>query len=159
MIYLKFGLFRSLSILFSVIVLPITIGCIILTVVDFRVELLVVSLLLFFGYFGAIFAAYKLSQSKNYYLTAEKDYLHIKYPNLNGNIGYLEIAINTVEKFEYYKITSVRAWCMLFNSVAPQCTYATYILEGKRNCVLIGYPSIKQLRKLCEETKIKLIVR
>ena len=52
--------------------------------------------------------------------------MEIVYPNIGSGKGKINIEYDKIIRFEYYKITSIRAWLQLYNYVTPQCVYITY---------------------------------
>ena len=159
MIYLNKGCFKPMLILMSVILLPISIACLFLTIYDFQVKLFVISLVMFFVYFCVILGLYKHSKSRKYYLTLQDNtYILINYPNIS-NMQTLELNCNEIIKMEYYKITSVKAWFMIFDYVGPQCVYITYAKNGKEESRLIGYPKFEEIRALCADLGIDLFIK
>lgn len=63
MIFLNRGIFKPILVLFSFVFLPIVACCLVLTVKSFRLELLVVTVLLFLVYCVSIYVGYRLSMS------------------------------------------------------------------------------------------------
>ena len=155
MIYLNEGSFKPSLILISIIVLPTSIASWILTFVDFRIELFIVSFLMLGCYFLFVWGIYKHSKTKKYYLFVEDKAVVINYPNLNC----FKVDMHDIIKIEYYKILSIRAWCMIFNCVFPQCAYITYLKNGKEICNHIGYPKFDKISKLCMDMGIELVVK
>ena len=150
MIYLNIGFFKSSFILFSFISLPLAIACFVLTFIDFRWELLIVSLVIFLGYCAIVLGLYKKSRNQKYYLCVrEGDIVEINYTNIQSTSEPLKLNRENIVKFEYYKITSVKAWCMLYNYVCPQCVYITYLNDGEELCRHIGYPKYEDIQQLC----------
>ena len=159
MIYLNNGFFKPMLIIVSVIVFPLLIGCFICILLDYRIELFITSITLFFVYGAIICALYKYSKTKKFYMFAKNnDSIFVKYPNLNTR-NFIEIDLCDIRKMEYYKISSIRAWGMLCNYVCPQCVYITYESEGKEVCKHIGYPNLKELSSFCFESGINLVIK
>ena len=50
-------------------------------------------------------------------------------------------------------------WCMVYNSVLPQCAYITYIYEGKEICKHIGYPDYKEINEFCADLGIEFVIK
>ena len=160
MIYLNSGIFRPMFILISIITLPIAIACLTLTFINFRVGLLIVTVLMFLSYFAILFAGYKYSKRKEYYLTVqENECIIIEYPHSIGEKYHLQLRPEDIIMIEYYKLCSVKAWCMLYNYVFPQCVYITYVSDGKEICKHIGYPDFIKISKLCAELGINFITK
>ncbi len=160
MIYLNVGFFKPMLILLSIIILPITIVLFVLNILDFRIESFILTLIIFAIYILSVFGAYKFSKNKNFYLKSNEDgYIEIKYPNISDDNLHFEIMTNAIIKIEYYKISSFKAWCMLYNTVLPQCAYITYIFEGKEMCKHIGYPNYKEINGLCVNSGIDFVIK
>ena len=158
MIYLNNGFFKPMLIIVSVIIFPLLTGCLVCTLLDYKVELFITGIILFFVYAAIAYALYKYSKTKRYYMFAEKDSIFVKYPNFNA-ANFIKIDLCDIRKVEYYKISSVRAWGMLCNYVCPQCVYITYESGGKEVCKLLGYPDFKEISSLCFEADINFIVK
>ena len=101
-----------------------------------------------------VFAVYKYSKSNKNYMIFDGEILIINYPNFQA-----KISIENIIEIEYYKISSFKAWCMIFNYVAPQCSYVKYVDEKDTVCKLIGYPDFNKIRNLCIEKNIKFLVK
>lgn len=158
MIYLNKGFFRPMLILVSAILLPILSALAILTVADFRVELLIWLTLMVAVYLLIAFGIYRYSRIKKHYLSVEDGFLSINHPR-NVGAHCRKIHVDSIVKIEYYKILSFRAWCMLYNYVCPQCAYITYLYDGKEICEHIGYPDLKELLRLCGKFNISLTIK
>ena len=160
MIYLNKGAFKPMLILISIILLPLSISCLLLTIYDFRVQTFIISLAMLFVYFCTILGIYKHSKTSKYYLTLQDNtYMLINYPNVSSNMQPLKLNYNEIIKMEYYKITSIKAWCLLICYVCPQCVYITYAQNGKEESRLIGYPKFEEIRALCADLGIDLIIK
>lgn len=158
MIYLNSAQFRPLAIIISLTMLPLVFSIGVLTIIDFRIEILLIFLIFLVSYLIVIFMIYKNSLSNKYYLNANNEYIEIKYPNVGGMSGELVVDYDNIIKIEYYKISSIKSWLMLFNYVCPDCAYITYKHNNKEICEHIGYAKYKDLRALCNEKGINLIV-
>ena len=160
MIYLNSGFFKPALIIFSVVLLPITIGCWWLTLASFEIERFIVSLIMLLSYVAVIILTYRYSKSKKYYLLAEENgILSIHYPNLPDKTDCLKLNIHDVVNIEYYKISSIRGWFMLINYLCPQCVFINYISDDKKVCQHIGYPHFKEISKFCNDLKIEFVVK
>lgn len=155
MIYLSEGAFKPALIFISLIFLPMSVGCLVLTFVDFRVELLIVSLLMILSYSLIVFGIYKFSKTKKYYLIKEDEYIVINY----SNIDCLKIDVRNILEIEYYKISSVKAWFMLYNCIWPQCAFITYVNNEKKECKYIGNPNFDEIKRLCIDEGIALSIK
>lgn len=160
MIYLNTGFFKPFCIFISIVCLPISIACLVLTIVDFRLEMLIVTLIFWLIYFLILWGAHKLSISKKYFLcTDENGCITIHYPNVLQGLHYLRLNKNEIVKMEYYKISSFRAWGMLYSCTCPQCVFITYVYNGVEEQSFIGYPNFNEIQKLCNSSNIELIVK
>ena len=160
MIYLNSGFFTPFCIFISIAFLPISSACLVLTIFDFRMEMLIVTLIFWLIYFLILWGAHKFSVSKKYFLcTDEKDFIIIHYPNVLRDLHHLKLNTSTIVKMEYYRISSFRAWCMLYNCVCPQCLYITYLYNGNEEKSFIGYPNFNEMKKICDLLNIELIVK
>lgn len=107
----------------------------------------------------SVFGLYKLSKSKKYYLHLdENNIITIKYPNVNNTLD-LKIHVREIVKIEYYKISSIKSWCMLFNYVCPQCVYITYLSDGIEVCKHIGYPNFKMINEIFYNIGVTIIIK
>ena len=66
MIYLNEGFFKPMFIFVSMLLLPISTACWILTFYDFRIELLIVTLIISLIYFISVVGIYIYSKTKKY---------------------------------------------------------------------------------------------
>ena len=99
---------------------------------------------------------YKYSKSKKYFLILRGNSIIIKYPNISHTSQEIMLNSNDIIKAEYYRISSVKAWCMLYNYVLPQCLYITYMLNGQEICKLVGYPAYKPLGDLFKKIGVEI---
>ena len=157
MIYLNTGVFKPMMIIISIIYFPIAIASAFILFSELRLEIIVVSVLLFVFYLFCSFGIYKHSVSKKYFITTNNDYITIKYPN----IGTQELTLksNQILKIEYYKLSSIVAWYNLCNYICPQCVFITFIYDGKEMCKHIGYPNFDEISKLCAEFNVNFVTK
>jgi len=157
LIYLNSGLLKPAIVLTSVVMLPISILCWLLLFDGFRMSVFIVSLLLTAAYFLIVFGIFKSSKTKKYWLCIENNFIHVNYPFYNNQCD--KIDVSKIVKVEYYKISSFKAWCMLYSCVCPQCVYITYINDGKEICRHIGYPEFNEIKKVCLDIGVDFLVK
>ena len=155
MFYTNEGIFKPMFILLSIIMLPLSICLWALTCMDFRVGLFIVSMVFLFGYFAAVLGIYKFSKSKKEHLSLENDALLVKF----GDENVLRVETKNIVKLEYYKISSLKSWFLLFNYVSPQCVYITYKSAEECIRVFVGYLKYSSVVKLCDSAKITLVIK
>lgn len=160
MIYLNSGFFTPFCIFISVVFLPISSACLVLTIVDFRLEMLVVTLIFCLIYFSILLGTHKLSVSEKYFLcTDENGCITIHYPNVLQDLHHLRLNKSEIVKMEYYKISSLKAWGMLYSCICPQCVFVTYMYNGVEEKSFIGYPNFNEIRKFCDLLNVELVVK
>lgn len=159
MISLNKGIFKPLAVLFSIIVLPATIACIVLFIFEPRISISIVSIIGIMIYVLMLLVAYKCSRSSKYYIKIKENDVCIKYPNLSKNSECLTLNAHEIVRIEYYRLTSIKAWCMLVNYVGPQCAYMTYFCDGKEVNKHIGYPEYQEISNFCKTHDIGFVVR
>ena len=158
MIYLNSAEFKPFVILISVAILPVIISLLILNLFAFRISLLVILMMIVVGFVVAILVVYNNSKTKKYYLKVHKTHLELKYPNIGNGRNELKVEYENIIRLEYYKITSFRAWLMLYNYVLPKCVYITYTENGNVINELIGYMNYDDVKKISENNVIELKV-
>ena len=159
MIYLNSGFFKPLFVLVSFLTLPLIVAIWGLFLLEDKIEVLVVAIIFSLCYFLCVLGIYRHSKMQKYILVVQDNSsLSIKYPNIQKN-NTLELSIDQIINIEYYKITSIKAWCMLYNCIAPQCAFLTYETNQERKSAFIGYPDIKQLQELCDTYNIRLVIK
>lgn len=158
MIYLNKGFFAPVFLLISLIFVPLLTLCWVLTISEFDNAIFCVSLGVSFSYFLTSFGLWKYSKSKKNYLYAEDNKLYINYPSLPTE-SLFQISTNQIIKLEYYKFSSIRAWGLIFNGIGPRSAFITYLESGKEVCKFIGYPKIDEIKTLCSEYEIKLVLK
>ena len=158
MVNLSAGFFKPFVIILSIIILPGALGCYVMAFLDFRAELVVISAVLCIIYIASVFLTYRLSRKKEYYLSFADGALEICYPNIDKS-GVLRLEADEVVKIEYYKLSSLKAWCMLHNCICPQCVFITYIKNGIQLCKHIGYARCESIEGLCRDADIALFVK
>ena len=159
MVYLNAGFFKPMVILIGVIFLPINIACNLLYCFDHRTELLIVSTVLFLLFVATVIGVHKHSKSKRYFLSVNDNSVTIKYPNVCSDMQELVLNCTQIIKIEYYRLSSIRGWCLLVNYVLPQCVYMTYMQEGKECRKLIGYADYHQMRDVCHMMNITFVLK
>lgn len=145
--------FKPFCIFFSVIFLPITIALLVYTILDFRIELLIIVLLLFSVYLFIIWLVNKECKKENNYVTLYDKHLLIKHPNAN-NCKETKFLYKSIARFEYYKMTSLKAWLNLFMGLCPNCVFIVYYEEGKEKKLFVGYLSYKNIYQISQITGI-----
>lgn len=156
MYYLERKKFKPAMILFGTSFIPCIIGLIIANIILFKVELLVMLLLVIFIYLIIVFNLWKLSKRKNYYLQVKEDVIELDfYDSIDGKIK-LELQFKQIIKFEYYRINSIKGWLMLFAYIFPKCVYMTYNINGDEQTKFIGYLDIKDIKEISKNTNIEL---
>lgn len=154
MIYLNKGFFKPTAIIFSVILAPITIACLIISILDFTMGRMLVSLAFIAVYTLLIIFVYLYSKRKDYYLLNDEELFIIKYPNVASNLEELKLKTEDILKIEYYKLSSLKAWCLLLSYISPGAVFITFRSGTKEECKLIGYPSFEEIEKLCADKGI-----
>jgi len=156
MVNLSSGVFKPMCILASCLFLPLILCCLTLSFINISLQIFLVALFLFLCYVVILFLIYKDSRKEDHYLHLLDNRLVIYYPNL-GKASPLSIEISKIVSIEFYKISSIKAWLLLFNYVCPQCAYINYKMGEKEECKLIGYPDYIRLCELCRDNGIVLI--
>ena len=156
MVNLSSGVFKPMCILASILLLPSSFTCLALFLFNPSASMLIIALFFFLCYAAVLILTYRDSRKEDHYLHLLDNRLVIYYPNL-GKASPLSIEISKIVNIEFYKISSIRAWLMLFNYVCPQCAYINYKMGEKEECKFIGYPDYIRLCELCRDNGIVLI--
>jgi len=159
MVYLNKGSFVPIVIMISVIFAPITIACTLSFLMDFQLPILTLFLTSFVFYCVSALLAYISSASKRYAIQIIAGKIMINYPNLCRDSRELVLAPDAIVKMEYYKLSSIHAWCMLHNYILPRCVFLTYVCDGKQVCKHIGYPDYDEICNLCHALDIELTIK
>ena len=114
MIYLNRGMFKPSIVLVSIALLPMFIACVVSCFLNYGIEKLIISIVLLLLYFTIIFVIYKYSKKDYYFMEVNEKTISIKYPNLICNLNPTIISINDIVSIEYYRLWSLKAWCMLY---------------------------------------------
>ncbi len=158
MIYLNKAFFKPMLILLSVLFLPAIIDYLFLLIGGFSIEMLVIFVLLLSIYILPLCIVFNLSRSKSHYLKVDGNFLEINYP-IRGAESPTVIEIKNIVKVEYYKILSIRSWCLLFHCIGPQSTFITYLSDGKEIRNLIGYPDLNELRQVFKDINLNVVMK
>ena len=150
--------FKPMSIFFSVIFLPITMALLVYTILEFRIELLIVSLVLLCLYIFILMIVYKESKKKNNYIVLYDKHLIIKHQSLN-NHKETKFLYSTIANLKYYRTTSIKSWlysvldglCFL-----PNAVFLVYYDCGKEKEIAIGYLSRENIKQISLSFGIKL---
>ena len=157
MIYLNTGFFKPMFIILTVLILPITVSCLVLYILDGNVYSLIVSIFFFMLYIIMVCGVYKHSKTQKYFITIKDNFVIVNYPSFN-NIDQA-IAIDNIIQIEYYKLSSIKGWFMIFNCIAPQCIFMTYLIDNEKKCQHIGYVNLDTIKKLCADLGVDLLIR
>ena len=158
MISLSSAQFKPMAILISVAFLPFIIFGSIFVLLQRTIGAMIVFMSLSCVYALCMVICRKCVKSEKYYLMLHERYLEIVYPNIGSGKGKINIEYDKIIRFEYYKITSIRAWLQLYNYVTPQCVYITYTDDEKEKCELMGYMNFDDIRKISSEYEMELKV-
>ena len=154
MVYLNKGLFKHVTIVASIILLPLIIAALIATVCDFEIEIFVTLTVMVLIYVLSIWGSYKYSKSRRYHISKdESGFITIHYPDIPNTL-----ACGDIVKIKYYK-SSVKNWFWYITgmNVCPYSVFITYTYQGKEACKPIGYPDYKEICKLCDELNISFV--
>lgn len=157
-IYLNKAYFMPALILWSIIFLPATIICIILTILDKDFYILIAIAICTVMYSISITLSYLYSKSKRNFLKIENDKIEIVYPNINKGKHILSLKLNDVKRFDLYTVKSITAWINLFNGLLPRFVCITYEFEGERCQECIGYMSCKEMKNLAIQLGVELFI-
>lgn len=159
MVYLNKGSFAPKVIIITIIFVPIIIACTISFYFEFQLSIFILFLTGLASYCVGILLAYLSSKSNKYAMRETRGKIIINYPKLNRESQELILNRDTIVKMEYYRLFSIRAWCMLHNYVLPQCLLLTYVCDGEHICKHIGYPDRHEICKLCRTLDIDLVIK
>ena len=146
--------FKSAFLLLSALLLPANLICLILTIKDFRIELMLVTLFFLIVYSTLILTVYRLSNNEKYFVDITGDIVTVKHPYHQQN---LKLDRNDVTCISYYKLSSIKSWLLLHNFVTPQAVYLTYKINEVEKSIHIGYCNYENLYSFCDAANIELI--
>lgn len=156
MYYLEQKQFKPAMILFGIPFIPCIIGLIIANILLFKIELLIILLIIIGVYLTIVIILWKLSKRKNHYLLLKDNIIELEfYDSISGNV-ILKIQFDEIVRFEYYSISSIKGWLMLFSYVLPKCVYLTYNSNGVEQTKFIGYLDIKDIKEISKKTNSEL---
>lgn len=154
MFYLNSGFFKPMSIITTLIFGPLAVMLSIAAISDFQVKWFVGFLIMIGFYFAVLGGLHRYSNSKRNFIRVEPDQVTIQYNGMCMQLQCVDIV-----KIEYYRISSILAWLMLENFVAPQCVYVTFINNGANICKHIGYLNYNDVRDLESQLRIELVMK
>lgn len=158
MYYLDQKQFKPALILFSVFFIPTILSLIVALSFLFEVELLIILFAIVALYLMLILVLWRISVRKTHCLSICEDSITINYPNVNDGKGILKLSITQIKKIDYYKITSLSGWMMLFNYVYPKSVFITYSTSGTEKTDFVGYMDLHDLQKIANSNQIELII-
>ena len=156
MYYLENKQFKPAMILFGIPFIPSIIGLIIANIMVFEIELLIVLLLVLVVYITIVLILWKISKRKNHYLLLKNDEIEIVFHDFFNGKTKLELPYNKIKNIEYYRITSLKGWLMLFSYVFPKCVYITYEINGEEQTKFIGYMDYKDVKEVAKNNNIEI---
>lgn len=158
MYYLEEKQFKPAIIMFSILFIPIIVAVTIAISFSYQIELLVILFVVILVYLTLTFIIWRISARKTYYLQVNKETINICYPNINNENCKLELLYKEIKKIDYYKITSLAGWMMLFNYAFPKCVFITYVKNGKEKTDFIGYLDLYDIKQIANNNQIQLVV-
>jgi len=156
MYYLEQKQFKPAMILFGIPFIPCIIGLIIANVLSFKIELMIMLLIIVGIYFIIAIILWKLSKRKNHYILLKENLIELEFCDFISGQVKLELQFDEIIKFEYYRINSIRGWLMLFSYLFPKCVFLTYCINGKEETKFIGYLDIKDIKEISKNTNSEL---
>lgn len=156
MYYLSEGAFQPLCIMINT---PMTIFVILylFSSSSFILKLIFTLSLLFFT-LGMDIITYAICNSKRYYMLFCPDCLKIKYPNISKTSDEIILEYQNIKQIDFYGMTSIKAWAMLFNYICPNSVFVTYCDFNETREVFIGYLKPVHIRELKSERNLKVVI-
>ena len=158
MYYLEQKQFKPEMVLFGILFIPCIFGLVIANIMLFKIQLLVILLIVLAIYLTLVFVLWKLSKRKNYYFSIMDDRVEIVFHDFTIGKTKLELQFNQIVKMEYYRMSSVKGWLMLYSYIFPKCVYITYNIEGKLQTKFIGYMDIKDVKEIANTINAEIRV-
>lgn len=161
MIYLNKKQIVPAMILIHVVFAPIIVALFALSVIDKRWEVLLCAILLFLVYLTFVFFLCKKAYSKRYYLISQDDHLEVCFKKnfFNHDTELLRIPYRDILQMDYYRISSIKGWFILYSCLFPKSVFITFYNEDKNErTVFIGYMDLNQIRSLAEKGNVELVV-
>ena len=156
MYYLEQKQFKPAMILFGIPFIPCIIGLIIANVLSFKIELMIMLLIIVGIYFTIVIILWKLSKRKNHYILLKENLIELEFCDFISGQVKLELQFDEIIKFEYYRINSIKGWLMLFSYLFPKCVFLTHCINGKEETKFIGYLDIKDIKEISKNTNSEL---
>lgn len=146
--------FKPAVIVYSVIVGPMLILCVVATILTIYglIPLIFLGLL----YVSLLIVQFKDSKSKDHYMIEESDHIKVKWNKYYKieTIKYVDII-----QFDYYKLTSFIGWVNACgSSIAPNCIYITYLRDGKDETkVYLGHLDYRDALQFARKHLVKFV--
>lgn len=80
----------------------------------------------------------------------------LKFHDFMDGETKLNLQFDQIVKFEYYRISSIKGWLMLFSYTLPKCVYITYNAEDKVQKKFIGYLDLKDIKEISSRVGVEL---
>lgn len=156
MISLSHAQFKPTVILLSLIFVPLILATLILCLLDNMFDIFMLFVCLTVSYTLIIIILSKIFKRNKYCLVLYDAYFVATYPNLGKRCGHIQVTYEDIVRLEYYKISSLKSWLLLFNYVVPQSVFITYKCKNEIITELLGYMEYEEIKKLTAEKGISL---
>ncbi len=156
MINLSRAQFKPAVILLSVLFVPLMLAAFVLCLLDYTFDIFMLFVCLTVCYTTIIIIMSKVLKRSKYCLVLFDAYLEATYPNLGKRCGRIQVKYEDIVRLEYYKISSLKSWLLLFNYVVPQSVFITYKCNNEIITELLGYMQYEEIKKLTAEKGIAL---
>lgn len=156
MIYTNKASFKPLMIILSFLFIPSIVTLIVCCFLIPSIPIYVILLVFILMYCLGIIAIRKESNSHRNYIKIMEDMIILKFDNFSSN----EISIKYVDiyQIDYYRINSFISWFALICMQCPKIAFLTFS-DGKSIMKKpIGYFEKKDIEKICNINKIKLVI-
>jgi hypothetical protein len=131
---------------------PYCVACIIGTILDFTITMLIVTLCLVLVYAVVVFIIWKVDNREKRLLIIKED---------SFVVGDFELRFDEIIRIDYYRITSIKVWCLMSIDMEflQNEVYLVQINKwGNEFPVLIGCLDYKDAKEIAKKTNTKLKV-
>lgn len=135
---------------------PCIAGLALYNAMHFCMEVTIMLSIILIAYVAVVISLWKLSTKGIHYILLKQNVVELKFHDFMDGETKLNLQFDQIVKFEYYRISSIKGWLMLFSFTLPKCVYITYNAEDKVQKKLIGYLDLKDIKEISSCVGVEL---
>lgn len=148
---------KPMIILWSILFLPCIISLIIYLIIAFEITILIIEIVILLAYLIILLICFNVFNKKDKMLKLTKIGFEISIYKSGKLIHTGLIKFAEIDYIVYYRLTSIVSWFAAFSYISPKSVIVVYKKNVQNE--LLGYMDLKDIKKISNENKIKLIIK